>query len=151
MKTISLKLRQQKHPDKILEILNEIGINANYCEHHKISPKSDLPYGRNILHSEMDCEIMLASWNANIPCSPHNHGHSEGWVFYLKGDFKETIYEWVSGELSPIGEEFHQENSHTCVNDNLTHSCMATREGLSLHIYFPRIESMRVYDITNRT
>jgi cysteine dioxygenase len=150
MESISTQLRHQKHPDKILEILKEAGFNSHYCEHNKVLPQFGFPYGRNILHSDLECEIMLASWTPNLPCCPHNHGHSKGWIFYLKGDFKETIYEWESGELNQVGAEFHQENSHTCMDNDFTHSCMATKEGLSLHIYFPRIQSMRVHDLTNR-
>ena len=150
MKFISSILLNQNAPETILEILCKSGINLQYCEENKVLPSTGFPYGRKLIHSDQSCEIMLAHWSANLPCSPHNHGNSEGWVFFIKGDFEETIYEWKSGELQKVEIKSHKENSYTCINNEDTHSCKSTQEGLSLHIYFPRIEMMRVHDLAKR-
>lgn len=144
------ELSQARNAKEIFHLLKKAGITKGFCEKNKVSPLEGFPYGRNVILSTEDCEIMLASWAPNIPCSPHNHGHSKGWVFYLKGEFRETIYDWVSGELSAVAEEIHMENTHTSVAGNITHSCMAIKDGLSLHVYFPRIESMKVHDLPKR-
>lgn len=121
-------------------VLNEL--NSNVPARH--------PYSRRVLYSGSDCEIMLARWRAGAPCAPHDHGASNGWVFYLEGSFLETSYAWSANSLEETDVANHPASSHTRVESGEIHSCVSPTGGLSLHVYFPRIERMKVYDVAER-
>lgn len=115
-------------------------------------PNNCLPYSRVVMSSDLECEVMLARWSRNATCAPHDHGTSEGFVFFLEGRFEETAYSFQDGRLIRGGSIWHSENSSIAVNKGEIHSCVCVDEGLSLHIYFPRISRMTVYDVAkNRT
>ncbi len=108
------------------------------------------PYSRAVLSASPECEVMLARWSGGRTCAPHDHGASSGWVFYLEEDFEEQGYEWRAGELAPAWTAVHLAGSYTEVREQEIHSCVCRGSGLSLHIYFPRIANMRVFDFDER-
>jgi cysteine dioxygenase len=147
---LSEMLRAKNDPNALRLLLDRSGFSIDSLEKMKPLPQSDFPYSRKMLHNDGHIEIMLANWTPKKTCSPHDHGASQGWVFYLKGNFREQKYVWSDGILSLDETQDHLEGSHIHVNNDGIHSCMSYTEGLSLHIYFPRIESMRVYDLKNQ-
>ncbi len=143
-KTFLTDLLQRKNdPKRILDLLRDL------VAHTQVHQDSKTPYSRNVLHSDEQCEVMIARWNPDFACAPHDHGASAGYVFYLEGDFQEIHYDWKSNKLVPTREVLHAQGSYTQVGSDDIHSCMATRPGLTLHVYFPCIEAMRVYDLEN--
>lgn len=143
-------VKAQNDPIAIRLLLDGFSLSLADLEKIKPAPQSNFPYSRKILHSDQQVEIMLATWTEKKVCIPHDHGASHGWVFYLRGNFQEQRYDWVNGSLQPTGSEEHTENSHAQVNNDGIHSCMAHTSGLTLHLYFPKIESMKVYDLENQ-
>lgn len=109
------------------------------------------PYDRLVLGSSENCEIMLARWTAGVPCAPHDHGRSSGWVFFLSGHFEESSFSWNGEFLRSGATNSHPEGTHVRVDNGDIHSCTwlakSEGEGLSLHVYFPPITKMRVWDV----
>lgn len=140
----------QKDPAKIWSLFCEAGLDAARLT--EINPVSDpvTPYSRVVLSGTPECEIMLARWAPDRVCAPHDHGVSAGWVFYFEQEFEEYAYKWRDGGLVQHATHRHLPGRHTQVVKNEIHSCKTGGSGLSLHIYFPRIEKMRVYDLEGR-
>ncbi|MDB6155192.1 MAG: hypothetical protein JWL90_3645 [Chthoniobacteraceae bacterium] len=149
-KLLEALIGHRSEPEKILGLLKEAGLDSARLS--KINSTADpvTPYSRVVLSAAPECEIMLARWTPERVCAPHDHGVSSGWVFYLEHDFEERSYSWQEGELVSVGTFSHRAGTCTEVRKEEIHSCMSNGSGLSLHVYFPRIEKMRVYDLNER-
>lgn len=109
------------------------------------------PYGRQVLYRSPDIEVMLAAWSYQFASCPHNHGFSKGLIWFVKGDFQEQQFQFKSGSLQPTGDlTFFSEGEVASVVSNDIHSCKPSAEGISLHIYSPAIENMKVWDIEKK-
>lgn len=140
----------RKEPGKILALFRDATLDPASLSRMNPAPDPVTPYSRVVLSAAPECEIMLARWASDRECAPHDHGASAGWVFYLEGDFVEHCYRWHDGGLVSAGLHTHPAGTHTEVHRDEIHSCKCQGQGLSLHIYFPRIEGMRVYDPEGR-
>ncbi len=147
---LSALVAQQAEPERILSLFHEAGLDSARLGSINSAADPITPYSRVVLSAAPGCEIMLARWTPNRACAPHDHGASAGWVFYLEQDFEECSYRWHDGELVSHGLFPHRAGTHTEVRRSEIHSCVCHGSGLSLHVYFPRIERMRVYDLTGR-
>ncbi|MBC7741195.1 MAG: cysteine dioxygenase family protein [Bdellovibrionaceae bacterium] len=111
----------------------------------------DEPYGRKILFKSPEIEVMLAKWSYQASASPHNHGFSKGLIWFVQGDFSERHFIFSEGELKSSGEPVQfKEGSVAQVVSNDIHSCCPVKDGVSLHIYSPAIQKMKVWDLKNR-
>ncbi len=140
----------QKDPRQIWSLFCEAGMDATRLRELNSVADSVTPYSRVVLSDSPECEIMLARWAPERICAPHDHGTSAGWVFYFDQEFEEYAYKWREGELVQHATHRHLPGSYTQVVKNEIHSCKTSGSGMSLHIYFPRIEKMRVFDIEGR-
>lgn len=108
------------------------------------------PYGRKVLYRGENFEVMLATWRKGAACAPHDHGFSKGVVWLVDGDFKETHYE-LKTSLTVLGKTiFHPAGTLLTVTAGDIHSMVALDGGMSLHIYTPPIQEMKVFDSQNR-
>ncbi len=94
---------------------------------------------------------MLANWNPNTECAPHDHGFSEGIVWLFKGSFIENHYSLNQNLISCGPARVWPEGSVLRVTCGDIHSMRPAKNGMSLHIYSPPIHDMKVYDQINRT
>jgi ubiquinone/menaquinone biosynthesis C-methylase UbiE len=109
-------------------------------------------YCRNVLISNGQFEVMIASWKKNMDCLPHDHGFSKGRVVILEGTFVETNYKWVGTNLEADGALLtYNENDVVHIDSNDVHSMHCLDEGgLTLHIYTPPIQKMKVYSLEEK-
>lgn len=109
------------------------------------------PYGRHILYKSPEIEVMLAKWSYRSAASPHNHGYSRGLIWFLKGDFNEQHFQFSKGQLNAVGAPvyFAEGDVATVVSSDI-HSCSPVGEGISLHLYSPAIQEMKVWDLANK-
>ncbi len=147
---ISNLTENSREPRKILSLFADAGLDADALSRTNTTPDPVTPYSRVVLSSAPGCEIMLARWTPGKVCAPHDHGSSAGWVFYFESDFEEQGYRWRDGELVSHTTQPHAAGTFTEVRKHEIHSCLSHGRGLSLHVYFPRIERMRVYDLAAR-
>jgi predicted metal-dependent enzyme (double-stranded beta helix superfamily) len=110
------------------------------------TPLGDDPYGRRALYSASNGEVMLMSWRAGGTSAPHDHGASRGYVVLLEGRFAETFWGFGPDGLAATPERYLTAPAVVPVTPGSIHSMSSIDRGLSLHIYTPSIERMRVYD-----
>jgi predicted metal-dependent enzyme (double-stranded beta helix superfamily) len=108
------------------------------------------PYGRVLLHHSGFGEVLLAGWRPGARSAPHDHGQARGLVAVLEGSFTETTYQFDGSELRVTNECDHSVGDLLRAPPGLVHDLRAADGGLTLHVYVPRIEAMRVYDVRER-
>lgn len=147
-------LLNRDKPKELLQTFKAQGLSSSFLSTHHQALDPLHPYSRKLLLSEAACEVMLARWTPGTSCAPHNHGSSRGWVFYLEGRFQEDHYGWTDkqtrNQLKRLDSIVHLSGSHTQVRESEIHSCQCSTAGLSLHIYFPRIQRMKVFDMEQK-
>ena len=143
-------LAARESPKKILEILSAAGFGVETLRGLLPEPAFPFPYSRKILIATSECEIMVARWAKDRACAPHDHGSSAGWVFFLEGRFHEVEYHWNGEALVEDRPIVREPATFGAVQADEVHSCRCESAGLSLHLYFPRIRAMRVYDLAQR-
>ncbi len=143
----------RKDPTHMREILTTAGITIETLSALSISPRGREPYGRRVLYSTPDYEVMLATWSPGAECAPHNHGYAQGAVWLVTGTFIEThyIFEKELTDLTVSGEPtIWTQDNVLDVGINDIHSMRTSNGGMSLHFYSPAIQQMKVYDLKQR-
>lgn len=117
------------------------------------APPDQRPYARRLLHSDEDVEVLLMTWNCGVRCAPHDHDEAvRGRVVVLRGGFEERQFEFVEGELEVTAVRRPVVGACIGISERCIHD-MVAREGdppVTLHVYWPRIERMRVFDREGR-
>lgn len=109
-------------------------------------PADDKPYGRKIVYQDERLEIILTAWRPGNVCLPHDHGNSSGAVFVLRGSLKNTFHHPTI--LTPTRTQTVNEEKILSIPKGTIHSVMSGTQGelIGLHVYWPAIDSMFVYD-----
>jgi hypothetical protein len=71
-------------------------------------------------------------------------------VVILSGQFVETTYRFDGADLRASARREHTKGDLTEAEPGQIHDLYACDDGLSLHVYVPRIHGMRVYDRASR-
>lgn len=93
---------------------------------------------------------MLAGWPRGNRSAPHDHGGAAGLVLVLAGRFSETRYAFDGSELRPVNRRQFAHFDLVRAPHGTIHDMQAEEESTSLHLYWPEICDMRVYDSTRR-
>jgi hypothetical protein len=109
------------------------------------------PYARLVLHHDDRGEVMLATWKRGGLSAPHDHGLARGFVAILMGKFVETSYRFDGADLRASGKQERATGDLLEAQPGQIHDLYARDDGLTLHVYAPRIHGMRVYDRQSRT
>lgn len=114
-------------------------------------PPADLPYARQVLHSDEVGEVMLARWKRDAACAAHDHGGAGGVVLVLAGSVVETPHLWQARRGLVAGaEKTHGPGSMLVVPRTHVHSMRSVGEAVTLHVYGPGPTRMRVHDLAAR-
>ncbi|ART68518.1 hypothetical protein BTO20_07960 [Mycobacterium dioxanotrophicus] len=108
------------------------------------------PYSRLVLRVDDEVEIMLARWRPGQRCAPHDHGGAGGFVILLEGTFVERRFGWDGEDLVVTHSDTLPAGAVTSITSEVIHDMMAPDGGLSLHLYSPPANSMRVFDLQRR-
>lgn len=108
------------------------------------------PYSRMVLRVDDEVEIMLARWRPGQRCAPHDHGGAGGFVILLQGTFEERRFDWDAQDLVVAHSATLPAGAVTSITSDVIHDMMASDGGLSLHLYSPPANSMRVFDLEHR-
>lgn len=142
-------LKDPRSLDQSQKVIKSLGGLAKY----QLKPNNPHEaYARTVLYSSTGLEVMVASWTQHQECLPHDHGSSNGLVINLIGRFEETSYRWKEGLLTPSRSVLHNtEGSLLEVSVAHIHSMHCKDPGgLTLHIYAPAINGMKVFDLNLR-
>lgn len=137
-----LASRQAEFLEQELAKLNK-QVLLNFVETLPI--ETQVPYARCILWKNHEMEVMLARWNKQMACSPHNHGFSNGFVWFVQGDFEEVGYVFEQGQLRSQSKKIWSAGEVSRVQVEDIHSCRPHDGGVTLHFYSPPIHQMKVY------
>ncbi len=140
----------QNSPSEILKFLARNGFDFKNLSELIPTNETEFPYARKIIGVSENCEVMIARWAKNSECAPHDHGQSKGWVFFLKGNFTEKLYQFKNNHLVSCSLEYRAESTASEIQTSDIHSCICDESGLSLHVYFPPIHHMKVYDLKQK-
>jgi len=112
-------------------------------------PEGGAPYSRLVLHRSAGAEVMIARWRPSARCAPHDHGGSSGSVIVLAGSFDEQRYAFEADRLVTLGESVPRTASELySFGPSVVHAMGAgVGGGLTLHVYAPPPERMRVFDL----
>ena len=132
------------------QIFSAVGLGPRTLQALSLAPARHEPYGSRVLFCSDDYEVKLLSWAVGATCAPHDHGLSDGIIWLAQGRFLETHYIF-NGTLELSGSTVHNEtNTVLSIDHNDIHSLLAADGGTSLHIHFPPVHDMQVYDYKNR-
>jgi len=117
-----------------------------------MSPDPAHPYGRKVLISHPEIEIMVATWSPNWPCAPHDHGNSNSAIRVLQGTSNHLGYTINNGQLAVSFQEVRQRNEIILCGPMQVHSMGSTGDELllTLHCYAKSIDDMIIYDQKKR-
>ena len=116
------------------------------------------PYGRQLLVADAHQETLVMTWRPGATCAPHDHGEtSSGTIHVLHGTFIERRFVLKGGALEPLSETRVSAPALLSIPAGVIHDMQLAPGdsqhdafGLTVHVYRPRIEHMRVYDTAAR-
>jgi cysteine dioxygenase len=118
-----------------------------------LAPPGDKPYGRKLIYSNEQVEVMVMNWNPGHPCLPHDHGESVGWVQVLSGAVEHTLCRSdPTGPPLPTHTTIERASTMLFAPAGMVHMMCALKSELptvTLHFYSPPISGMRVFDLEN--
>jgi len=83
-------------------------------------------------------------------CAPHDHGYAAGTVYLVRGRFVERTWRKHDGALEVIATRTFVGPCRVPVGAGDIHDMYAVDGGVSLHVYRPSIQHMRVFDLARR-
>ena len=115
---------------------------------HLFSPDKHHPYGRKIIINTPKLEIMVASWNDNWRCAPHDHGDSISAILILQGTSHHIGYSIEHNTLKVVFQEKKHVGEILTCDPLQVHSMCSTGKAplITLHCYSSGIQKMVLYD-----
>lgn len=108
------------------------------------------PYGRRPLYSANGVEAIVMNWAADRQCAPHDHGRSFGWIHVVSGQINHVLHTLDQDDF-PVAFATRTEPTGTLMfaPRGAIHSMGNLTGGptLTLHLYAPPIQEMRVWDL----
>lgn len=114
-------------------------------------PETPGDYGRNVFTMH-PFECVLINWPAGVASAVHHHQGLFGYVWVLEGELDNIFYREGEGLLSEISIDRYTRNGLIPEPDGVIHKLhnqSTNQRAVSLHFYFPAIESfegMRIFN-----
>jgi len=105
------------------------------------------PYSRQKIYESDELEVMVANWEPDFRCAPHDHGGASGFVALLRGSFNERRFAWDGPSLVVTGDADRTAGDSIAFGPEVIHDMVAPLGGLTLHAYTPPPQRMNVYDL----
>ena len=110
------------------------------------------PYERRLLQADDATEVLVMTWRPGATCAPHDHGLTSGGVVHLVvGALVERRYRFDGHGLAMVAEARYDAPAVLTVEPGVVHDMRAIGKTTTVHVYQPRVASMRVYDAAART
>jgi predicted metal-dependent enzyme (double-stranded beta helix superfamily) len=113
-------------------------------------------YSRRELYRDDVGEIVAMQWAPGRVTAPHDHAAARGLVFLLDQQFTERRFHFSAehsktGHWVPALTEQLMAPQVLAIRTGVVHDMCCTGAGTSIHVYFPAIAGMRVFDTSSRT
>jgi cysteine dioxygenase len=108
------------------------------------------PYQRELLERSDTREILLMRWRPGASSAAHDHGRARGRVFVVSGTVEERVV--VEGADGLVITTVRRASAPAIleVEPGVVHVMHAVDAALTLHVYEPPIERMRIWDPERR-
>lgn len=136
-------------PDELNDVAAQLEFDLDEILPHTGDP-GIFPYQRKLLLKTEDVEVLVMNWAVDQKCSPHDHGRSFGVIKVLTGEIEHDLYTldqtdvprkyFTRRELG--GSSYFAARGMIHVMGNAS-----SGQAITLHIYSPPIEGMKVYDL----
>lgn len=108
------------------------------------------PYRRELLERSDTREVLLMRWTPGASSAAHDHGSARGRVFVVAGTVEERVVEEAADGLLVTAVRRVSAPAILEVEPGVVHVMHAVDEALTLHVYEPPIERMRIWDAERR-
>lgn len=110
------------------------------------------PYGRRLLLQTPAVEVLVMGFRAGRECPPHDHGGSDGLVLVCAGTAEHCLYRCEAAELKLLERTREPVGSILDAPVDCIHAMgnPGPESLVTLHVYWPPIERMIVFDIESR-
>lgn len=138
---------QQPSMEQLKEALESLESNLNKVPDYKSEPKQ-LPYGRNIIYSNKELEVIVIHIPASGTTAIHNHGPSIGTACLIEGSIVNTTF-LLDSDGYPVahnddfiraGEYFYAPREQIHQLSNPFHE-----PAVSIHVYSPPLTDVKRY------
>jgi len=113
-------------------------------------PEGERPYARRILYHGSEGEVLVMGWGDNRFCAPHDHGEAQGIVVLLRGCGTEVAWLADRKGIRAEGVTRYRAPAVLGVDVGDVHSMTTQGNAVTLHLYTPSIDGMRVFDVPGR-
>lgn len=113
----------------------------------------DRPYGRRKLYCSPNVEVLLMGFLPGRECPPHDHGEADGLVLVCHGEAEHKIYRLGDAGLSVFRQTREPAGSVLRAPLECVHSMGNGSQSellITLHVYWPPIRKMSVFDVDAR-
>lgn len=110
------------------------------------------PYGRRLLLQTSTAEALVMGFHPSHECPPHDHGGSDGLVLVCSGFAEHCIYRREGSKLTFVECTIGPAGSIIEAPIKCVHSMgnPGPEPLVTLHLYWPPIRHMTVFDLQNR-
>jgi cysteine dioxygenase len=133
---------------QLKEALEALEISLEDLKPFLQSPEGK-PYYRRLLYKNEETELLVMNWS-DIECAPHDHGSSLGWIRVMDGGALNTVYEMKDALLPrELFTRTYQKGSFFFAPKRGIHKMQRgdVENLVTLHLYAPPIEGMKVFDL----
>ncbi|NGP44000.1 hypothetical protein G4V62_03190 [Bacillaceae bacterium SIJ1] len=143
-------LPQKPSANELKCALDDLSLSAEEVLPYANSPNGK-PYGRKVLYQSPFIEVILMQWSKEQACAPHDHGDSFGWIYILSGASEHTLFKEQNGYVPEATiTRIEKTGDYVFTPRKKIHQMASFQKEtplLTLHVYTPPIQNMKVYDL----
>ncbi|KRE93055.1 hypothetical protein ASG89_05960 [Paenibacillus sp. Soil766] len=133
--------------EQLIEALQSIERNLSFVPDLKTEP-TQLPYGRNVVFSSPDLEVIVIHIPASRSTAIHNHGLSIGAAYLCLGSLVNSTFS-LDSEGFPVAQkdDFIQSGEYFTAPAEQIHQLSNPfhEPAISIHVYTPPLREVRRY------
>ncbi|OAS14004.1 cysteine dioxygenase [Paenibacillus oryzisoli] len=133
--------------EQLVEALQSIERNLSFVPDFKTEP-TQLPYGRNVVFSSPDLEVIVIHIPASRSTAIHNHGLSVGAAYLVLGSLVNSTFS-LDSEGYPVAhkDDFIQSGEYFTAPAEQIHQLSNPfhEPAISIHVYTPPLREVRRY------
>lgn len=132
---------------QLIEVLSQIPNLKSEIEPFVTEPK-EYPYGRNVIYSSDEVEVIVVNLPARGQTFIHDHGKSEGCGLVLHGELINVIYEVIDDDqVRKIADHKVQASELFNTPYGMIHQMLnqQAERVVSLHVYSPPLKGLKLY------
>jgi cysteine dioxygenase len=136
-------------PEGMRDLLVSLDFDADALE-EIAGPAGLFPYGRKVICSTPEIELLVMNWAPRQECAPHDHGRSFGWIQIVDGTARHRLYTLDQHDVPAL---YLQRTEHAGQLYFAPHGQVhqmgnpGLERLITLHLYAPPISGMHIYDL----